>query len=60
MEKPLDIKQAAEHLGVTVQTMYGKVHRKDVPFHKPSGKLYFYASELDAWIKGKTKTEANK
>ena len=57
MEKPLDIKKAAEYLGVAVGTLYGKVHRKQIPHHKPDGKLYFYASELDAWIKGKTKTE---
>lgn len=54
MEKPLNIKEAAEKLGVSVPTMYGKVHRKEIPFYKPAGKLYFYESELDAWIRGET------
>ena len=60
MEKPLNIQQASEFTGYAVNTLYQMTKKNKVPHHKIARKLFFYASELDAWIKGKTKTEENK
>lgn len=49
--------QAAEFLNLSVATVYSKVCRKEVPVNKQGKRLYFYKSELTAWIKaGKMKT----
>lgn len=45
------IEQAAEFLKLTVPTMYGKVHRKEVPCMKQGKRLYFSKLELIAYIK---------
>ena len=33
------------------QTIYGWVHRQQVPFHKRGNKLLFIKSEIDSWLK---------
>ncbi len=48
---PMDIKQAAEYLGVTVPTMYSKVAKCELPHSKRGNKLYFFKSELQNYIK---------
>ena len=51
--KPLDVKQAAEFLNLSVHTIYGLVFRKKLPAFKPSGKrLYFKLSDLEAFAFG--------
>lgn len=59
MDKPLGIEEAAEYLGMAVNTLRAKVSKDEIPYHKPSGKIYFFASELNEWIKsnGKQKEE---
>ena len=56
-QEPMNTKQAAEWLGYSVSHLYKLANDNIVPSHKKSGKRFFYASELDAWIKGETKTE---
>jgi len=57
MEKPLSIKDASDFTGYAVNTLYQMTKKNKIPHHKVEGKLFFYASELDAWIKGETKQE---
>ena len=66
-EKPKDIsetddqlftiKQAAKFLNLSVPTLYGYVHRAEIPVCKRAGRLYFYKHELTDWLKaGRKKT----
>ena len=48
--KYLNIEQAAELLNLAVQTIYGLVHRKKIPFIKKHKRLYFKESELIKWL----------
>lgn len=50
-EEMLNIKDAAVFLGLSVPTLYSKVSRKEIPYHKPGKRLYFQKSELLDWIK---------
>lgn len=58
IEKPIGGPEAAaEFLELEVPTIYALVQAKKIPFHKPSKKIYFYASELNDWVRsGKGKT----
>jgi excisionase family DNA binding protein len=59
IDELLNIKQAAKHLDVTVQTMYGYVHDREIPFSKKRKRLYFSKKELTDWTKtGRKKTVA--
>lgn len=53
----LTIKQAAEFITLSVPTIYGLVHRAEIPVNKRGKRLYFSKEELTAWIKaGRKKT----
>jgi len=53
----LTIQQAAELLNLSVPTLYGYVHRAEIPVCKRSHRLYFSKQELTDWIKaGRKKT----
>lgn len=61
----LNVQQAAELLGLTVQTIYGKKARKEIPFMKmeDSNRLYFSRDDLMNHLKGgrsKSNDEVNK
>src|SRR5580693_4593443 len=47
----LTIQEAAYLLHLSVPTVYGLVHRKEVPVCKQGKRLYFPKQELIAWIK---------
>jgi excisionase family DNA binding protein len=50
-DKPMNLKMAAEYLGVDERFMYKLNNRREIPFSKPGGKIVFYwKSKLDAWI----------
>lgn len=51
-EEMFTIEQAAAFLNLTVATLYRKVSSREVPANKRGNRLYFYKSELEAWIKG--------
>ena len=56
-EHPIDVKEAARFLNIAVQTLYGKVSRKEIPVNKQGKHLHFYISELEVWLrKGRKKT----
>lgn len=47
----LGVKETAEFLGLSIQTIYSKVSRGDLPFMKRSKKLYFSKLELMDYLK---------
>lgn len=56
-DKLFNIEEAANFLGVVKTTMYGKVARREIPYHKRAKRLYFFRSELQNYIKsGRVKT----
>ncbi|WP_276499500.1 helix-turn-helix domain-containing protein [Pontibacter litorisediminis] len=59
VEEIFTVEQAAAFLNLTVTTLYRKVSSRQVPSNKRGNRLYFYKSELEAWIKeGRKKTLA--
>lgn len=53
-EKPINVKQAADHLNIAVVTLRGWVSKNVVPYHRVNGRvLYFYRSELNEFVKNK-------
>ena len=56
-EQLLKIQEAAKFLNLSVPTLYGYVHRAEIPCCKRAGRLYFYKHELMDWLKaGRKKT----
>jgi excisionase family DNA binding protein len=47
----IDVKSAAKILGLSPATVYGKTHRKEIPFFKRGKKLRFSKSQLIEWLK---------
>lgn len=47
----LTIAQAAQFLHLKSATIYGKVHRKELPFLKRSQRVYFSKSDLMAYLR---------
>ncbi|WP_295939456.1 helix-turn-helix domain-containing protein [uncultured Alistipes sp.] len=53
----LTIQQAAKLLNLSVPTIYGYVHRAEIPVCKRGKRLFFSKQELLAWVKeGRKKT----
>jgi excisionase family DNA binding protein len=47
--------EAAEYLGLSINTIYGMTSRRIIRFSKPNGsKIYFAKSDLDAWLSKNT------
>jgi excisionase family DNA binding protein len=46
----LNLKQAAEFLDLSMQTVYTKVHRNEIPYLKTGRKLMFSKKELTEWL----------
>jgi len=50
IEKPIDVKTAAEFLGVSASLVYAYVERKQIPHFRMMGRaIRFRLSELDSW-----------
>ncbi|SFS63016.1 helix-turn-helix domain-containing protein [Lutibacter maritimus] len=47
----LVIKDAAKFLNLSVNTLYGKVSRREIPYMKQGNRLYFSKMELTDYIK---------
>ena len=47
----IDVKSAAEILGLSTATVYGKTHRNEIPFFKRGKHLRFSKSALIEWLK---------
>ena len=52
----MTVKQAATFLTLAVSTLYNKVSLKEIPVTKKGKRLYFYKSELEAWIRSGRKS----
>lgn len=50
IEGPISIEEAVEFTGMAKNTIYNLTCSGDIPFHR-RGRLYFYKSELNKWIK---------
>lgn len=50
-EIPVDINEASVFVKKSKYTLYGKVSRNEIPFHKQGKHLYFFKSELITWLK---------
>lgn len=51
-ERPLNIREAAEYLSLSVNTIYQKVKRREIPYSKRNGRLYFDKQKLRDYIEG--------
>ena len=49
-DRPLNISEAAEFLSLTKGSLYGKVHKRELPFRKQGKRVYFDRDELIQWI----------
>ncbi|TCD05880.1 DNA-binding protein [Pedobacter frigidisoli] len=49
-EQFLNINQAATMLTLSVNTIYSKVHNRQIPYYKQGKRLYFSRSDLTKWI----------
>lgn len=53
----MNVQQVAEYLTLSVQTIYGLVHKMEIPNFKRGKRLYFKRTEIDDWIgKSRRKT----
>lgn len=57
--KKLTRREAAEHLGVNVQTLANWAHtgRVKIPFHKVGRKVIYFKSDLDAYLDSTRRTQ---
>jgi len=56
-DKFLTVPQAAEFLNLATQTVYGLIHRKQIPCFKRQKRVYFSKPDLIAWLEsGRLKT----
>jgi excisionase family DNA binding protein len=51
IERPINCKEASEVLGVHPRTIKRMARDGKVPGHFRFGRWYFYASELDCWMR---------
>lgn len=47
----MDVAEVAAFLRLTAPTVYGLVHRSEIPHHKKGNRLYFLKSEIKDWVK---------
>ena len=48
----INANELAELMGESIKTIYGRVHKKEIPYYKPGGKLLlFKLDEIKGWIK---------
>lgn len=48
-DKIMSIEQAAEYLHTTRDALAKRIERKQIPFHKKNGRLYFSRNELNTY-----------
>jgi len=54
----LTVQQAAALLNLAVPTLYGKVHRREIPYSKTGKKLSFRRSDIQTWIEANRRPTA--
>jgi excisionase family DNA binding protein len=50
-EQWLSVEEIAKHLGVSKETIYRWVEKKNIPAHKLGRQWKFQVSEVDEWVK---------
>ena len=51
-DTPLTIRDLAKKLNYSVQCVYDKIHRKELPYHKIGHAVRFDPEELQEWWEG--------
>ena len=46
----MNVPEVAEYLSLAVQTIYGLIHKLEIPNYKQGRRVYFKKSEIDYWI----------
>ncbi|MDV6316685.1 helix-turn-helix domain-containing protein [Idiomarina sp. HP20-50] len=46
----MTVEECAKYLGLSRSAIYKLTHRKEIPHFKPSKRVMFKRSEVDAWI----------
>ena len=46
----MNVQQVADYLTLSVQTIYGLVHKMEIPNSKRGKRLYFKRTDIDDWI----------
>lgn len=46
----MNVQQVAEYLTLSVQTIYGLIHKMEIPNSKRGKRLYFKRTDIDDWI----------
>ena len=46
----MNVQQVAEYITLSVQTIYGLVHKMEIPNSKRGKRLYFKRTDIDDWI----------
>lgn len=54
----MTVQQTAALLGLAVPTLYGKVHRREIPYSKTGKKLSFRRSDIQTWIEANRRPTA--
>ncbi|MBU2020194.1 MAG: helix-turn-helix domain-containing protein [Bacteroidetes bacterium] len=54
-EEILTLSRICELLELKRQTIYSYVSKKQIPYHKKGGKLYFFKKEIADWIETENK-----
>jgi excisionase family DNA binding protein len=48
----INVNELSQLLGLSVHTIYSRVHQRQIPYYKPGGKvLLFKIGEIQDWIK---------
>lgn len=48
----LSVEEIAEHLGVSKDTVYAWISKKNMPAHRVGRLWKFQKAEVDVWVKG--------
>ena len=54
VEKPMTTREAAAYLRITEKTLWERIRKGKMPadlVHRSAGSVYFFASELEAYLK---------
>ncbi len=60
VERWMSLKEIAEHLGVSMDTIRSWIKKDTIPFHKIGRQYKFRLSEVDAWVESGQSADADK
>jgi len=51
-DKPMNVQEAAQYLGLSVSYLYRLTYQRKIPFTKPTGKVIFFMKDsIDKWVR---------